>query len=348
MKKLIIGVSIALALLSGFTHAEGEDEAPPTADLEEATNDIMVADPADIIKARKSILRNSAARRAPIVEDFADISEPLLDLDETFNISSEPGANSPSVIIARYMSTTVNFVDAYGKPWPIRNIANYMGGLLQVNRAADPTPAPPAPVPTQGQIPGQMVAQQQLTASGSDGYDPNDPQAGSFTMSANKQGFQGNLTVFLKNRSTPITIILSSKSGVFHKVATIKIDEVGPQTDLKKVNRGDEVTVGTQSDGDLNNALYGVAPPGSQTMVVEGGEGRAWLKGEFLYMQTPLSVFSPKVIGASHANGRYRAYKMAASTLVMASNDEGKTVSLKIKRNGQTSIFAESQSGNGR
>ncbi|MNJ62945.1 hypothetical protein D3C77_588030 [compost metagenome] len=139
--------------------------------------------------------------------------------------------------------------------------------------------------------------------------------------------------------------MLEGKSGVFHREANIKITEVGPQTDLSKIHRGDEVVVGTKADPDLNNALYGIGPIGSTPMVVEGGEGRAWVKGDVMYLQTPLSVFSPRILGTNHANGRYRAYKLVSSTLVMASNDEGKTVTLKVKRAAQADVMAEALSG---
>ena len=64
-----------------------------------------------------------------------------------------------------------------------------------------------------------------------------------------------------------------------------------------------------------------------------------------MYMQTPLSVFSPRVEGVTHANGRYRAYKLKESPVVMASNDEGKTVTLKIKRISQADIMSEATNG---
>ena len=340
MKKLLLATSIMAAMLNAAALAETntevdvqsqqpqQDTAEPVSGFPATADDLLLTDPASIIKARKSIIRNSAAQRVPVIETFDDIAEPLLDIDEAFEITSDPSSQTPVINIARYMSTSVTFVDAYGNPWPIRKVSNFLAGLVQVVRAADP----------------KQTEEGDSGKSGG-GIDPHDPQAGSFTLTAEKHGATGNLTVYLVNRSKPITIMLEGKSGVFHKEATIKVSEVGPQTDLAKINRSDEVVVGTKSDADLNNALYGVGPIGSTAMVVEGGEGRVWVKGTSMYMQTPLSVFSPKVEGASHANGRYRAYKLPASTVVMASNDEGKTVTLKIKRVSQADVMSEVTSG---
>lgn len=341
MKKLVLTTALIAAVFNSAANADinpvSNDqqqqaqqnvEPQPESGFPATTDDLLITDPASIIKARKSIIRNSAAQRVPVVETFDDLAEPLLDIDETFEVSSNPSSQTPILNIARYMSTSVTFVDAYGNPWPIRKVMNFMDGLVQVVRAADP-----------------KQSQEGEGGKSSGGIDPQDPQAGSFTITASKHGATGNLTVYLVNRSKPITIMLEGKSGVFHKEATIKVTEVGPQTDLGRVNRSDEVVVGTKADADLNNALYGIGPIGSTAMAIEGGEGRVWVKGNYMYMQTPLSVFSPKVEGASHANGRYRAYKLPASTVVMASNDEGKTVTLKIKRISQAEIMSDALNG---
>lgn len=339
MKIIALSVAIAAAAVSGMAFADGESPVVNRTDSADEqqnafvsdTETILGADPRSIINARRAIIQNSAAQRVPIVETFENLGEPLLDIEETFEVSSEPSAKTPIINIARFMSTNVNFVDAYGNPWPVRKIQSYLGGLVEIQKASDPAPQ------AEGDSKG-----------GNSGIDPMDPQAGSFTLTALKHGATGNITVFLVGRSRPVTIMLEGQAGVFHKEATMKLfSEVGPQTDLAKVSRADEVTVGTRADADLNNTLYGIGPIGSQAMVVEGGEGRAWTKGNWMYLQTPLSVFSPRVEGATHANGKYRAYKLPASTVVMASNEEGKTVTLKIKRIAQSDALSATMNGSG-
>ncbi|MDZ5605233.1 DotH/IcmK family type IV secretion protein [Pseudomonas sp. RP23018S] len=339
MKSIALSVALSAVVASGVALADSESAVVNRTEAADEqrnefvshTETILGADPRSIIKARRAIIQNSAAQRVPIVETFEDLSEPLLDIEETFEVSSEPSAKTPIINIARYMSSNVNFVDAYGNPWPVRKVQSYLSGLVDIQKASDPAPQ------TDGDAKG-----------GNNGIDPMDPQAGSFTLTALKHGATGNITVFLVGRSRPVTIMLEGQAGVFHKEATMKLfSEVGPQTDLAKVSRGDEVTVGTRADADLNNTLYGIGPIGSQAMVVEGGEGRAWTIGKWMYLQTPLSVFSPRVEGATHANGKYRAYKLPASTVVMASNEEGKTVTLKIKRIAQSDALSETMNGSG-
>lgn len=325
--KIRFFVGFACLLISGITFAAEQQEVVTVSDPQEAAKGILYASPEAILEIRKDITQNAAAHRLPVVDTFDNLAEPLIDIEETFNVGSDPESKTPEILIARFLSTSVNFVDAYGKPWPIRRQINFLKGRVEVVRVAEPATA-------------QKDAE-------STGIDPQDPQAGSLNISALKHGATGNITVYLVNRSTPISLSVSAKSGVYHKEATVKISEVGPQTDLKKINRGDEIVVGTQTDADLNNALYGIGPPGSQQMVVEGGEGKAWLKDNAVFLQTPLSVFSPKVIKVTHANGRYKAYKLPPSPTIMTSNTEGKTVTLLIKRSPQASAFADSMSGSG-
>ncbi|WP_219096314.1 DotH/IcmK family type IV secretion protein [Pseudomonas sp. UMAB-40] len=326
--KITTLIGAACLIASTLSFAAEQEEVVTVSDPQEAAKGILLASPEAILEIRKDITENAAAHRLPVVDTYDKLAEPLIDIEETFNVGSDPESKTPEILIARYLSTSVNFVDAYGKPWPIRRQINFLKKRVEVVRVAEPQ----APTQKDGE---------------SAGIDPQDPQAGSLNISALKHGATGNITVYLVNRSTPISLSVSTKSGVYHKEATVKISEVGPQTDLKTINRGDEVIVGTQTDADLNNALYGIGPQGSQQMVVEGGEGKAWLKDNAVFLQTPLSVFSPKVTKVTHANGRYRAYKLPASPTIMASNNEGKTVTLLIKRSAQASAFAESMSGSG-
>ena len=332
--KFPIVIGVACVLFSALLSAAEQEEVVTISDPLEAAKGILQGSPQQILDVRKEVIQNSASYRTPVVDTFDNIAEPLLDIEEVFNVGSDPESKTPVVLIARGMSTSVNFIDAYGKPWPIRRSINFLKKTVLVVRVAEP------------QVNAQPDKEKEGEAAGN-GIDISDPQAGSLNITALKHGATGNITVYLVNRSTPISIQLEGKSGVYHKEATVKISEVGPQTDLKSINRGDEVIVGTRTDADLNNALYGIGPLGSQLMVVEGGEGKAWLKENSIFLQTPLSVYSPKVAGVTHANGRYRAYKLPASPTIMATNNEGKSVTLMIKRSQQASTFAESMSGSG-
>ena len=320
-------LACVLVLSGSFANAvaEQQDNTVQVDDLGEATQGILQASPQQVLEARKIIGEFQAAKRTPIVSTFEGIANEPLPLDEVFEIGAKPNSRVPQILIAKGFATTISFVDAYGNPWPIRKTTDFLKDSVDVEKAI-----------------GGATEEGQAEKP-----DIKDPQAGSIDVSARETGASGNMTVYLVGRSSPVKIVMLGKTGVFHQMATFKVNEVGPQTDLKSIGRGDEVKIGTKADPDLNSTLYGVGPVNSKEMDVEGGEARAWLKDKTIYLQTPLAIFSPDVQGATHALGRYRAYKIPYTTVAWATNDEGKTVSLRIKPSRTAEIFDEALQGSG-
>lgn len=315
-------VSVASLGLIAFASAE---EAIQAVDPVARTKQVMVASPKQILEMRRDIQDNSAARQAPLVGDYEpEISQEVLDLEEMFQITQEPDQQAPKVFISRFQSTAISFIDAYGNPWPIRKVSSFLKGQVLIEKA----------------IPASEEAKEGKEGEDAEA-DMKDPQAGSITLTALKHGVVGNITVYLYKLATPISINLVGKPSMYHRMATMRVEDAGPQTDPSVLNNKDGVVVGTEADGDLNNALYGVSPLGSETMVVQGAEGKAWIKGDFLYLQTPVAVFSPEILRASHGNGKFRAYKLPKTTTVMGTNTEGKTVTVKIMRHPSTAIMEQ-------
>ena len=94
MKKLVIAISMATAMLNQAVYAEGNETEQQSEPLQEAsladvTDLILSGSPEEIIKARKQIIRSGAAQRLPVIETFDDIAEPLLDIEETFEITRD-------------------------------------------------------------------------------------------------------------------------------------------------------------------------------------------------------------------------------------------------------------------
>jgi len=297
-------LTAALVAVTAQNVLAQESEQQSGAAVEARAQQILVADPQTILNMRREIQQSSAARQAPIVDDFSDVvDQDVVDLDTLFDVSLQPDSEVPRIAIARFQSSAVSFIDAYGNPWPIRRVSSYMEGMVAIDRA-----------------------------TGDETIELDDPQAGSFTLTALKHGVVGNLTVYLHGLATPITILLEGKAGIYHRSATIRVAEVGPQTDTAAMFSDRSVKVGASANADLNSVLYGVSPIGSTQMVVEGAEGKAWIKGESLFLQTPLAVFSPKIIDVSHGNGRYRAYELPLTTMVGGTNNSGQTVFLRIGR----------------
>ncbi|MBX6653628.1 hypothetical protein ISF12_10270 [Pseudomonas aeruginosa] len=317
--------SFGLLALSVVAVADEPTEQPKEP-IEARADSVLQASPEAVLRIRGKLQKFATAKNAPIQADYEqDIPQDTLDLEEIFDVTLEPDSPPPKIFISKYQSSAVSFIDAYGNPWPIRSTSSFMGDQIEILKA----------------IPSDETRDDSDKKGEKKSSNPsiNDPQAGSFTVTALKQGVVGNMTVYLYNNPTPVTILLVAKPAMYHRQATIRIGDVGPQTNTGDMYKNTGVVLGTPTDMDLNHALYGVSPDGTEQMVVEGGEGQAWLKGDFLYLRTPLAVFSPEILGASPGNGRYRAYKLVKTTTVMATNTEGSTVKLKIMRHPATEIY---------
>lgn len=320
----------AVVLVGFFVGSSIAEESAPQTDIERRTKQFLQADPKTILNMRRDIQNFSAAKQAPIPGDFEpEIPQEVLDLEDMFDLTLEPDQKAPRVFLARYQSTAISFVDAYGSPWPIRKISNFLSGLVLIERAV-----------TQGEA--QAASSTEEGGTTGSGLDLQDPQAGSFTMTALKHGVVGNITVYLHGLSTPVSVLLVGKPSMYHRAVTLRVSDIGPQTNTAMLFQSSGVAIGTATDVDLNNALYGVSPTGSEEMVIEGAEGKAWLKGEHLYLQTPIAVFSPEILRSSPGNGKYRAYKLPRTTTVMGTNTEGRTVTLRVLRHPSTAIYEQS------
>lgn len=297
---------------------------------EQRLESVLSASPQSILNMRKRIQDSAAAKRAPIQGDYDEaISQDILDLEDIFDITLEPGDLAPKVFISKFQSTAVSFVDAFGNPWPIRKVSNFMGGLIDIDRAVDETSSASQPrAANSNEIEGADTE----AAGGEGGISIHDPQAGSFAMTALTHGVVGNITIYLVGLQNPITIIVNGKPSMFHRTVTLRVAAAGPQTDQSLLYQDTSVRLGMAQEPDLNNALYGISPTASETMVLEGDNGRAWIKGEHLYVQTTLAVFSPRVLATSHGNGKYRAYKLPKATRFTGTNESGKTVSVRVMR----------------
>lgn len=282
---------------------------------------VLSGSPKEIINMRQRIQNSAAATRAPIQGNYDEsISQDILDIEDIFDITLEHGDLAPRVFIAKFQSTAISFIDAFGKPWPIRKVSNFMEGQIVIDRAVEnPT--------------GSGVSRDEDEEEiGDKGISLNDPQAGSFSMTALVHGVVGNITVYLVGLQNPVTIIVNGKPSMFHRTATMRVASAGPQTDQATLYRDTGVKLGMKQDPDMNNALYGISPSGAETMVLDGDKGRAWLKGDYLYVQTPLAVFAPNVLDTSHGNGKYRAYKLPKTTRYTGTDENGNTVYVRVLR----------------
>ena len=110
MKRL--GGVLAL-LLSVQAGAIANDDVASAQSLpEKRLQSVLSASPSQILKMRKSIQDVSAARRSPLQTDYDEsISQDILDLEDIFDVTLEPGDLAPKVFISRFQSTAVSFVE---------------------------------------------------------------------------------------------------------------------------------------------------------------------------------------------------------------------------------------------
>lgn len=317
MKKTLLGLGVLAASLGSGAFAQqvpGEVETL-------ADESFFVASPAEIIRLRQKLANQGAAIRAPLAGEYAeDIPSDVLDLDGVFDLALEPGEAAPRIYIARYQSTAIQVIDAHGNHWPIRKISSWLDGLVGIERAVDGTSA------LMGEE-GDEKGTERGNSSG--GIDPADPQSGSFTVTSLRHGAVGNITVYMHGLSQPITLILVSKPGLFHREATIRLGTTGPNSSYESLFR-QGVAAGASSNQDLNNVLHGVSPADSERLVMDGASGKAWSKGEHIYVQTDLAIFSPAVLESTHSAGRFRAYKLPKTTRIMGTNTAGQTVTVRL------------------
>lgn len=311
-----------VALIFGQLAYAQEEQVVPGPIEQYADESMFVASPAEILRLRQRIQDTSAAKHAPTPRDYAqDIPSDVMTLDHTFDLSMEPGEAVPRIYIARYQSTSISFIDAYGNHWPIRKISSWLDGLIAWERAVEGV----------SRFVDDDDDEEAGQGRGND-VDPRDPQSGSFTVTSLQHGVVGNITVYLHGMAQPVTLVLVTKPALFHSVATVRIGSTGPNSNYAQLFQAGANAAGAKSNPDLNNALHGVSPVDSQRLVMEGANGKAWTKGDHVYVQTDLAIFSPTVLESTHSGGRYKAYKLPKTTRILGTNAAGQTVSVRLMR----------------
>nr|AMP42380.1 intercellular transfer by conjugation [uncultured bacterium IN-11] len=332
---LVIAVAASTASANGSESGSKANQQKEFRDsvTEGSLRGMLGADPKEIMKYRRIIRDNAAARNAPVVGDYDPaIIQEIIDLDEMFELELESGEQAPRINIARYQSTAVSFIDAYGNPWAIRKVSSFLDRQVEIDRAIDTSAPEPKDLSDSVLEDDKDDAPKNTMLQGESGTSINDLQAGSFTVTALKNGVTGNITVYLHGLAKPISVMLVSQPATFHKQATIKVNGVSPSTPKESLFQDVGIQVGVEHDSDLNSILYGVTPTGAERMHVDGVAGQAWVKGKHLYLRTSLSVFSPKIVRSVRGNGKYTAYKLPLTTRVSGSDEYGRTHKISIKR----------------
>jgi intracellular multiplication protein IcmK len=135
----------------------------------------------------------------------------------------------------------------------------------------------------------------------------------------------GNLAVRLKGLNTPVMLtLIPGQKAVDYRV-DLRIQGYGPNAVVMPME-----SLPSEASDILLHILDGVPPAGSQHLVVNGGDARAWLSNERMYIRTNLTVLSPGWLASMTSADGTHAYEMQKSPILLVSW-HGKVMQLKVE-----------------
>lgn len=166
-------------------------------------------------------------------------------------------------------------------------------------------------------------------------YDLGDPSAfnivwdktsNTLMIQASKLYNYGNLAVRLRGLNTPVMLtLIPGQKAVDYRV-DLRIQGYGPNAKSMPM----EEALPPSANDLLLHVLDGVPPAGSQRLVVSGGDARAWLFNEKMYVRTNLTILSPGWLASMTSADGMHAYEMQKSPVLLISW-HGKVMQLKVE-----------------
>lgn len=136
----------------------------------------------------------------------------------------------------------------------------------------------------------------------------------------------GNLAIRLKGLNTPVMLtLIPGQKAVDYRV-DLRIQGYGPNANNLPLEEG----IPPSSNDVLLHILEGVPPQGSQRLTVSGGDARAWLLNDKMYVRSSLTILSPGWVGSMTSADGTHAYEMQKSPVLLVSW-HGKVMQLKIE-----------------
>jgi intracellular multiplication protein IcmK len=166
-------------------------------------------------------------------------------------------------------------------------------------------------------------------------YDLGDPDAfniqwdktsNTLMIQASKLYTYGNLAVRLKGLNTPVMLtLIPGQKAVDYRV-DLRVEGYGPNAKNTPLEEG----IPPSASDVLLHVLDGVPPAGSARLTVSGGEARAWILSDRMFVRTNLTVLSPGWIGSMTSADGMHAYEMQKSPVLLVSW-HGKVMQLKVE-----------------
>jgi len=166
-------------------------------------------------------------------------------------------------------------------------------------------------------------------------YDLGDPSAfniqwdktsNTLMIQATKLYNYGNLAVRLRGLNTPVMLtLIPGQKAVDYRV-DLRVQGYGPNAKSMPMEEG----IPPAASDILLHVLDGVPPDGSSRLVVSGGDARAWLLNDKMYIRTSLTILSPGWLGSMTSADGTHAYEMQKSPVLLVSW-HGKVMQLKVE-----------------
>ena len=153
-----------------------------------------------------------------------------------------------------------------------------------------------------------------------------DKTSNTLMIQSQKMYTYGNLAVRLKDLNTPVMLtLIPGQKAVDYRV-DLRIQGLGPNAKESPITQG----LPSHANDVLLHVLDGVPPAGSTRLTVSGGDARAWLLNDRMFVRTNLTILSPGWIGTMTSADGMHAYEMQKSPVLLVSW-HGKVMQLKVE-----------------
>ncbi len=153
-----------------------------------------------------------------------------------------------------------------------------------------------------------------------------DKTSNTLMIQASKLYNYGNLAVRLEGLNTPVMLtLIPGQKEVDYRV-DMRVQGYGPNAQIASV--GDNLP--PHANRVLLHILDGVPPNGSNRLTVSGGDARAWLLKNKMYLRTNLTILSPAWLSSMTSADGMHAYEMQKSPVILVSW-HGKVMQLKVE-----------------
>ncbi len=247
--------------------------------------------------------------------------------------------NPPVLLTAKNRTTTIQFVDSAGNPYPVYNyiisdaedFTVYPKKLNQSNKSAVSKSSNFPDYYNQSQA-NSDKKKEPVKATKKDEEPINLAQKSTLTVQSHTKWSQADLTVYLVGRKSPIYIFLQNSNSEYNYSANVTISGMSPKT-ASEIQYSGVSAFPTPSDAMLE-FLNGTPPNGSHTLSVSLVESTGWELNKFYYIRTKANLQSPAYLDKTYSpSSGYNIYKIPrVHSLWVADHGDMKLVEVKEKK----------------